>query len=140
MQYRTISQMVKKFGGKNSWLQQMKSGGGSGAGAGRGGMPMLPPGMTREQAMKMQNALPADIKAQLRQPGGREQLMRQLQSGNVPPSLAAMGGLPGMPSFPGMGLGGAAGGMPDLAQMQSMMQNMGGLGGMMQKMMGGGMP
>ena len=68
----------------------------------------------------------ADIKAQLRQPGGREQLMRQLQSGQVPPSLAAMGGLGGMPGM---------GGMPDLSQMQNMMQ--GGLGGLMQKMMGG---
>lgn len=135
MQYRTISQMVKKVGGKNSWMQQMKNGM-----SGRGGAPMLPPGISREQAMKMQNALPADIKAQLRQPGGREQLMRQLQSGQVPPSLAAMGGMPGMPSmpsFPGMGGGG---GMPDMAQMQSMMQSMGGLGGMMQKMMGGGAP
>ena len=103
-------------------MQQMQSGG-------RRGAPMLPPGMSREQVMKMQNALPAEIKAQLRQPGGREALMRQLQSGNVPPSLAAMGGMPGMPSL--------GGGMPDMAQMQQMMQNMGGLGGMMQRMMGG---
>ena len=87
---------------------------------------MMPPGMTREQMHKMQQSLPADIKAQLRQPGGREQLMRQLQSGQVPPSLAAMGGLGGMPGM---------GGMPDLSQMQNMMQ--GGLGGLMQKMMGG---
>lgn len=122
VQYRTIGSMVKKMGGKAGWMQQMQSGG-------RRGAPMLPPGMSREQVMKMQNALPAEIKAQLRQPGGREALMRQLQSGNVPPSLAAMGGMPGMPSL--------GGGMPDMAQMQQMMQNMGGLGGMMQRMMGG---
>lgn len=115
MQYRTMAHMVKKVGGKTNWMQQMK-----------GGAPMMPPGMTREQMHKMQQSLPADIKAQLRQPGGREQLMRQLQSGQVPPSLAAMGGLGGMPGM---------GGMPDLSQMQNMMQ--GGLGGLMQKMMGG---
>ncbi|WFD28695.1 signal-recognition-particle GTPase [Malassezia nana] len=101
VQYRTISTMVKKFGGKNSWLAQMQ-----GRGA-RGAPPMLPPGMSREQVMQMQNALPADIKAQLRQPGGREQLLRQLQSGNVPPSLAAMGGMPDMASMM-QGLGGLA--------------------------------
>lgn len=121
LQYRTISTMVKKVGGKNSWLQQMQGGRG-----GRGAPPMLPPGMSREQVMKMQNALPADIKAQLRQPGGREQLMRQLQSGNVPPSLAAMGGMPGL-----------GGGLPDMAQMQQMMQGLGGLGGWMSAMRGG---
>ncbi|WFD00339.1 signal-recognition-particle GTPase [Malassezia yamatoensis] len=128
LQYRTISKMVKKMGGKQGWLQQMQGG----AGRRGGGMPMLPPGMSREQAMKMQNALPPDVKAMLRQPGGREQLMKQMQSGQVPPSLAGMNGLPGM--------GGASGGMPDMAQMQQMMQNMGGLGGlgnMMRGMMGG---
>ena len=126
LQYRTISTMVKKVGGKNSWLQQMQGG------RGRGAPPMLPPGMSREQVMKMQNALPADIKAQLRQPGGREQLMRQLQSGNVPPSLAAMGGMPGLGGLPGLG-----GGLPDMSQMQQMMQGMGGLGGLMSAMRGG---
>lgn len=133
LQYRTISKMVKKMGGKQGWLQQMQGGGR------RGGAPMLPPGMSREQIMKMQNSLPPDIKAMLRQPGGREQLMKQMQSGQIPPSLANMGGLPGMGGFPGMGglPGMGGGGMPDMAQMQQMMQNMGGLGGMMRGMMGG---
>ncbi len=56
---------------------------GAGAG-GKGKMPtpgMLPPGMSREQVMQMQNALPPEIKAQLRQPGGREKLLQQIQSG-----------------------------------------------------------
>lgn len=104
-----------------------------GAGARRVGTPQLPPGVSREQAMKMQNSLPPEIKAQLRQPGGRERLMQQLQSGNVPPSLAGMGGgMPGMPDMSALG----GGGMPDMAQMQQMMQNMGGLGGMMSRFMG----
>ncbi|WFD32488.1 signal-recognition-particle GTPase [Malassezia sp. CBS 17886] len=127
MQYRTIAGMVKKMGGKAGWLQKMQGGAGR---RGAGGAPMLPPGMSREQAMKMQNALPADIKSQLRQPGGREQLLNQIQSGNVPPSLAAAQG-----AAPGLG------GMPDMSQMQQMMQGMGGmgaLGNMMQQMMGGG--
>ena len=128
MQYRTIAKMVKKMGGKQGWLKQMQGG------RRTGGAPMLPPGMSREQVMKMQSQLPPDIKAMLRQPGGREQLMKQMQSGQIPPSLAAMGGMPGLP-----GMGGGA--MPDMAQMQQMMQNMGGLGGlgnMMRGMMGGG--
>ncbi|PKI85497.1 Srp54p [Malassezia vespertilionis] len=121
VQYRTVARMVKKMGGKDGFLKQMQGG--------RGGTPMLPPGVSRDQAMKMQNALPPEIKAQLRQPGGREKLMQQLQSGNIPPSMAGMGGLPGMGDMQGM---------PDMSQMQEMMQNMGGLGGMMQRMMGGG--
>lgn len=125
MQYRTIGGMVKKMGGKAGWLKQAQ-----GRRAGGGGAPPLPPGFSREQAMRMQNALPPEIKAQLRQPGGRERLMQQIQSGNIPPGLAGMGGMGG--------LGGLGGGMPDMAQMQQMMQNMGGLGGMMQRMMGGG--
>lgn len=32
----------------------------------------LPPGMSRDQVAQMQNMLPPEIKAQLRQPGGRE--------------------------------------------------------------------
>lgn len=47
---------------------------GGSAGKGRG-MPapgQLPPGMSRDQVAQMQNMLPPEIKAQLRQPGGRE--------------------------------------------------------------------
>ena len=125
IQYRTIGGMVKKMGGKAGMFKQMQGR--------RGGAPSLPPG-AREQAMRMQNALPPEIKAQLRQPGGRERLMQQIQSGNIPPGLAGMAGMGGLGGLGGMG----GGGMPDMAQMQQMMQNMGGLGGMMQRMMGGG--
>lgn len=92
---------------------------------GQGGMP------SREQISAMQASLPPEIKAQLRQPGGREKLLQQLQSGNVPPGLAnmpGMGGMGGMGGLPGMG--GMGGGMPNMAQMQQMMQGMGGMGGM----------
>lgn len=118
MQYRMVSGMVKKFGGKAGWLKQMQGGG---VGGGKPTPGMLPPGMTREQVMQMQNALPPEIKAQLRQPGGREKLLRDIQSGNLPPGMAGL---------PGMGMGG---GMPDLSQM---MQSMGGMGGMMNMMKG----
>ena len=73
MQYRMVSKMVKSMGGKAGWLKKMQ-GGGAGAGRGRG-MPapgQLPPGMSRDQVAQMQNMLPPEIKAQLRQPGGRE--------------------------------------------------------------------
>lgn len=71
MQYRMVSKMVKSMGGKAGWLKKMQGG----AGGGKGGMPapgQLPPGMSREQVAQMQNMLPPEIKAQLRQPGGRE--------------------------------------------------------------------
>jgi len=61
--------MCKRVG-KAGLFKQMQGGAG-----GKGKMPtpgMLPPGMSREQVMQMQNALPPEIKAQLRQPGGRE--------------------------------------------------------------------
>ncbi|CAD6914405.1 unnamed protein product [Tilletia controversa] len=155
VQYRMISGMVKKMGGKKGWLAQMNAMKG-GAGGGKGGMPgpgMLPPGMSREQVMQMQNSLPPEIKAQLRQPGGREKLLQQIQSGNIPPELAGMpgmGGMGGMGGFPGMGGGGGGmgglgglmgglqnlmggggggGGMPDMATLQRMMGGMGGGGG-----------
>ncbi len=57
MQYRLVSSMVKKMGGKQGWLKQMQGLGGGG----KGKMPapgQLPPGMSREQVMQMQNALP----------------------------------------------------------------------------------
>ncbi|SNX84423.1 probable SRP54 - signal recognition particle subunit [Melanopsichium pennsylvanicum] len=144
MQYNMVANMVKKMGGKQGWLKQMQ---GAGAG-GKGKMPspgMLPPGMSREQVMQMQNALPPEIKAQLRQPGGRERLMQQIQSGNIPPELAGAMGGGGMPGLGGLGglasmMGGGGpggGGMPNMAQMQQMMQSMGGMGGMMG---GGGAP
>lgn len=97
---------------------------------GGGGMPQLPPGMSREQVMQMQNMLPPEVKAQLRQPGGRERLMQQLQSGQMPPGMAGM-----MP--PGMG-GGGGGGMPDLGSLMSSMGGMGGMASMMKNMIGGG--
>lgn len=152
-QYRMVARMAKKVGGKNSWMRKMQE-------ASKGGVPRpgsmpLPPGMSREQVMQMQNSLPPEIKAQLRQPGGREKLLKQLQSGDCPPELAgAMGGMgmPGMGGMPGLGGlgalgnmfgggGGSGGGMPDMGQMQQMMQQMGGMGGManmMRNMMGGG--
>ncbi|KAK0522345.1 Signal recognition particle [Tilletia horrida] len=165
VQYRMISGMVKKMGGKSGWLARMNAMKG-GAGAGKGGMPpagMLPPGMSREQVMQMQNSLPPEIKAQLRQPGGREKLLQQIQSGDIPPGLANMPGMGGMGGLGGLGslmggaggaggLGGlmgglqnlmggmggggagAAGGMPDMATLQRMMGAMGGGGG------GGGGP
>lgn len=133
MQYRMISKMVKSMGGKAGWMKRMQ---GAKGGAGGGGMPapgQLPPGMSREQVAKMQNALPPEIKAQLRQPGGREKLLQQLQSGNIPPEMAGMmGGMGG----PGGGLGGLGG----LANMMGGMGGMGGLQSMMQNMMGGGGP
>lgn len=142
LQYRMVSKMVKNLGGKQGWLQKMQ---GMGAG-GKGKMPapgMLPPGMSREQVMQMQNALPPEIKAQLRQPGGREKLLQQIQSGNIPEGLAGMpgmgGGMPGLGGLGGLanmfGGGGGPGGngMPDL---QSMMSQMGGMGGMMNMMKG----
>ncbi|KAK0549514.1 Signal recognition particle [Tilletia horrida] len=166
VQYRMISGMVKKMGGKSGWLAKMNAmkGGGGAGGLGRGGMPALPPGMSREQVMQMQNSLPPEIKAQLRQPGGREKLLQQIQSGNMPPGLANMGGLGGFPGLGGGGGGGlgglmgglqnlmggagpgggGAGGMPSMADLQKMMSGGGGGagGGMpsmadLQKMMGG---
>ncbi|KAE8227001.1 hypothetical protein CF319_g466 [Tilletia indica] len=147
VQYRMISGMVKKMGGKSGWLARMNAMKG-GAGAGKGGMPgpgMLPPGMSREQVMQMQNSLPPEIKAQLRQPGGREKLMQQIQSGNIPPELAnmpgmGMGGMGGMGGFPGLGAlgGGGGGGMGGLGGLMGGLQNlMGGMGG---GGGGGGMP
>lgn len=148
MQYRAVATMCSRFG-KNSMFKQMQGLGGPG---GKGQMPapgMLPPGMSREQVMQMQNALPPEIKAQLRQPGGREKLLQQIQSGNMPPELAASmggaggglgGGLGGLASLMG---GGAGGGAPNMANMAQMMQSMGGMGGMMNMMkgmMGGGGP
>ncbi|PWN52950.1 SRP54-domain-containing protein [Violaceomyces palustris] len=122
MQYRMVAGMVKKMGGKAGWLKQMS--GGAGKPGSGGGMPRLPPGMSMDQVAQMQNALPPEIKAQLRQPGGRERLLQQIQSGNIPPGLAGMPGMMGGGAgggFPGLGgLGG--GGMPDMAQMQQMMQ------------------
>ncbi|CEH13007.1 signal recognition particle protein [Ceraceosorus bombacis] len=116
MQYRMVRNLVKQMGGKQGWLKQMQGGG-----RGRGGAPpQLPPGMSRDKIMEMQNMLPPDVKAQLRQPGGRERLLQQLSSGQIPP---------GMENLPGMG--GAGGGLGALG-------GMGGLGGMMQQMMGGG--
>lgn len=70
MQYRMVSKMVKSMGGKAGWLKKMQ--GGAAGGAGRGAPGQLPPGMSREQVAQMQNMLPPEIKAQLRQPGGRE--------------------------------------------------------------------
>ncbi|CAO1636167.1 unnamed protein product [Sympodiomycopsis kandeliae] len=141
MQYRMVSKMVQQMGG----LKAMTQGGGSGNRSAGGGMPQLPPGVSREQAMQMQNMLPPEVKAQLRQPGGREKLMQQLQSGQIPPGMANMmggaGGMGGLGSLLGGGGpgGGAGGGMPDLS---SMMQGMGGMGGLMKMMggMGGGAP
>ncbi|CBQ73086.1 probable SRP54-signal recognition particle subunit [Sporisorium reilianum SRZ2] len=140
MQYRLVGGMVNRMG-KAGWMKQMQ---GMGAG-GKGKMPtpgMLPPGMSREQVMQMQNALPPEIKAQLRQPGGREKLLQQIQSGSIPEGLAGLGG-GGMGGLGGLAnmMGGGAGGMPNMAQMQNMMQQMGGMGGMMnmmKNMMGGG--
>ncbi|SJX62923.1 probable SRP54-signal recognition particle subunit [Sporisorium reilianum f. sp. reilianum] len=141
MQYRLVGGMVNRMG-KAGWMKQMQ---GMGAG-GKGKMPtpgMLPPGMSREQVMQMQNAFPPEIKAQLRQPGGREKLLQQIQSGNIPKGLAGLGGGGGMGGLGGLAnmMGGGAGGMPNMAQMQNMMQQMGGMGGMMnmmKNMMGGG--
>lgn len=134
MQYRMVSKMVKSMGGKAGWLKKMQGGGG----AGRGGMPapgQLPPGMTREQVMQMQNSLPPELKAQLRQPGGRERLLQQMQSGNIPPELAGMmGGGGGMPGLGGLG------GLGGLANMMGGAGGMGGLQNMMASMMGGGNP
>jgi signal recognition particle subunit SRP54 len=84
MQYRMVAKMAKSMGGKAGWLKRMQGGAG-GAGRGRGMPPagQLPPGMSREQVMQMQNALPPEIKAQLRQPGGRERkshLIRKTRS------------------------------------------------------------
>ncbi|KAL9936479.1 hypothetical protein V8E36_004547 [Tilletia maclaganii] len=130
VQYRMISGMVKKMGGKSGWLARMNAMKG---GAGRGGMPppgMLPPGMNREQVMQMQNSLPPEIKAQLRQPGGREKLLQQIQSGNIPPGLANMPGIGGMGGFPGLGGAGGGGGMGGLGGLMGGLQNlMGGMGG-----------
>ncbi|EST05491.1 Signal recognition particle, SRP54 subunit, GTPase domain protein [Kalmanozyma brasiliensis GHG001] len=142
MQYRMVGGMVKRFGGKDGFLRQMGMGG---PGA-KGKMPapgQLPPGMSREQVMQMQNALPPEIKAQLRQPGGREKLLQQIQSGNMPEGLAGMGGMGGMGGLGGLAnmMGGGGGGMPNMAAMQNMMSQMGGMGGMMNMMkgmMGGG--
>jgi signal recognition particle subunit SRP54 len=133
MQYRMVSRMVKSMGGKAGWMKKMQ--GGAGAGRGRGGMPapgQLPPGMSRDQVAQMQNMLPPEIKAQLRQPGGREKLLQQLQSGNMPPEMASMMG--------GMGGGGMPnlGGLGGLANMMGGAGGMGGLQNMMASMMGGG--
>ena len=156
VQYKMVAGMVKKMGGKQGWLKQMQgAAGGRRPGGVGGGMPALPPGVSREQIMQMQNSLPPDIKAQLRQPGGREKLLQQIQSGNMPPGLTGMPGMGGMGGgggFPGLGAlgnmfggggggGPGGGGMPDMAQMQQMMSQMGGMGGlqnMMKGMMGGG--
>lgn len=134
MQYRMVSRMVKSMGGKAGWMKKMQ--GGAGAGRGRGGMPgpgQLPPGMSRDQVAQMQNMLPPEIKAQLRQPGGREKLLQQLQSGNMPPEMASMmggmGGAGGMPNLGGLG---------GLANMMGGASGMGGLQNMMASMMGGG--
>ncbi|SOV03554.1 probable SRP54 - signal recognition particle subunit [Ustilago sp. UG-2017a] len=145
MQYRMVGSMVKKMGGKDGFLRQM----GMGGAGGKGKMPapgMLPPGMSREQVMQMQNALPPDIKAQLRQPGGREKLLQQIQSGNIPEGLAGMGGMGGMGGLGGLaglanifggGAGGpSGGGMPSMQQMMQGMGGMGGMGGMMDMMKG----
>lgn len=134
MQYRMVSKMIGSFGGLAKWKQAQAGGGAGGrpgAGRGGGGMPQLPPGMSMDQVQKMQAMLPPDIKAKLRQPGGREELMKQMQSGQMPPGL--MGGMPGMP-----GMGGGGGGMPDIGAMMQGMGGMGGMAQMMQKMMGGG--
>ncbi|PWN28226.1 SRP54-domain-containing protein [Jaminaea rosea] len=135
MQYRMVSKMVQQMGGLARFKQQQQAGGRAGGmGGGGGGMPQLPPGMSREQVMQMQNMLPPEIKAQLRQPGGREKLMQQIQSGQMPPSMMnAMGGMGGMP-----GMGGGGGGMPDLGSLMSSMGGMGGMANMMKSMMGGG--
>jgi signal recognition particle subunit SRP54 len=69
MQYRMVSKMVKSMGGKAGWLKKMQGGGAGGA---KGAAGQLPPGVSREQVAQMQNMLPPEIKAQLRQPGGRE--------------------------------------------------------------------
>lgn len=94
--------MVQQMGGLARFKQQTAGGR---PGTGRGGIPHLPSGVSREQIMQMQNMLPPEIKAQLRQPGGREKLMQQMHSGQLPLSL--IGGMPGMGSL-------GVGGMPDL--------------------------
>ncbi|UZJ55168.1 hypothetical protein CBS101457_004488 [Exobasidium rhododendri] len=130
MQYRMVAKMAKSMGGKAGWMKKMQGGGAGG----RPAAGQLPPGMSREQVAQMQNMLPPEIKAQLRQPGGRERLMQQLQSGDIPPEMASMmggmggggmGGLGGLASMMG-GMGGGGGGMGGL---QSMMANMMGGGG-----------
>lgn len=135
MQYRMVANMCKRVG-KAGLFKQMQGGAG-----GKGKMPtpgMLPPGMSREQVMQMQNALPPEIKAQLRQPGGREKLLQQIQSGNMPEGLAALGGggLGGLGALANMMGGTGTGGMPDMSQLASMMHGMGGagMGGMMNMM------
>jgi len=70
MQYQMVSKMVKSMGGKAGWLKKMQGGGAGGRGGPAAGQ--LPPGMSRDQVAQMQNMLPPEIKAQLRQPGGRE--------------------------------------------------------------------
>lgn len=63
-----------------------------------------------------QDNLPPEIKARLRQPGGREKLMKEMAEGKIPPGMEGMTG-----GIPGLGGGG-----------------LGGLGGLMQGLMGGG--
>lgn len=136
-----VSKMVQSMGGLARFKQQTS---GAGSRPGAGGMPQLPPGMDRNQLAAMQNMLPPEIKAQLRQPGGREKLMAQIQRGEINPAalMGGAGGAGGLGGFPGMGGGaGGTGGMPDLGAMMQQMGGMGGMGNMMKMfggMMGGG--
>ncbi|KAJ1599999.1 hypothetical protein NDA14_006745 [Ustilago hordei] len=87
-------------------------------------------------------------KGKMPAPGGREKLLQQIQSGNIPEGLAGMGGMGGMGGLGGLGglanmFGGGAGGPGGggMPSMQQIMQGMGGMGGMMnmmKEMMSGG--
>ena len=97
--------MVQQMGGLSKLKNQQAAGGRR---PGAGGMPQLPPGISREQIAAMQSMVTPEMRQQMRQAGGPQAMMKQLMGG---------GGGPGgfdMSSMMNMMRGGGGGGLADM--------------------------